>query len=144
MNTREIIKKLCDDRGISVQRLEKELGFSNGSIAKNDSMKSDRLYAISKYFDVSMEFLMGHDNEKEGKLKPGVNFIHKDGHVNNYDFSDIANEITKSYYINDEAMSMAQFLAENPEYKVLFDASRKVKPEDLQKAIKALGIFTED
>ena len=26
---------------------------------------------------------------------------------------------------------MAEFLFKNPEYKVLFDASRKVKPEDI-------------
>lgn len=38
----------------------------------------------------------------------------------------------KSYYLNEEAREMAQFLYENPNYKVLFDASRKVKPEDIQ------------
>ena len=37
-----------------------------------------------------------------------------------------------TYYLNTEARDMAQFLFENPEYKVLFDASRKVKPEDIQ------------
>ena len=40
--------------------------------------------------------------------------------------------IPDSYYLNPEARGMAQFLFENPEYKVLFDASRKVKPEDIQ------------
>ena len=49
-----------------------------------------------------------------------------------------------SYYINSEAQEMAQFLFENPEYKVLFDASRKVKPEDLKKAVTALGLFNEE
>ena len=39
--------------------------------------------------------------------------------------------IPDSYYLNPEARDMAQFLFENPEYKVLFDASRKVKPEDI-------------
>ena len=38
----------------------------------------------------------------------------------------------ETYYLNPEARDMAQFLFENPEYKVLFDASRKVKPEDIQ------------
>lgn len=37
-----------------------------------------------------------------------------------------------NYYLNDDARDMAQFLYENPEYKVLFDASRKVKKEDIQ------------
>ena len=37
----------------------------------------------------------------------------------------------ESYYLNDDAKEMAQFLYDNPEYKVLFDASRKVKKEDI-------------
>lgn len=36
-----------------------------------------------------------------------------------------------SYYLDDDARDMAQFMYENPEYKVLFDASRKVKKEDI-------------
>ncbi len=36
------------------------------------------------------------------------------------------------YYLNDDARDMAQFLFENPEYKVLFDASRKVKKDDIE------------
>lgn len=35
------------------------------------------------------------------------------------------------YYIDDEAREMAEFLHKNPRYKVLFDASRKVAPEDI-------------
>lgn len=36
-----------------------------------------------------------------------------------------------TYYLNDDAKDMAQFMYENPEYKVLFDASRNVKKEDI-------------
>ena len=36
-----------------------------------------------------------------------------------------------SYYLNEDARELAQFMFENPEYKVLFDASRKVKKEDI-------------
>lgn len=35
------------------------------------------------------------------------------------------------YYIDREARELAEFLHKNPEYRVLFDASRKVKPEDV-------------
>lgn len=38
----------------------------------------------------------------------------------------------EKYYLNEDARDMAQFLYDNPEYKVLFDASRKVKKEDIQ------------
>ena len=40
-------------------------------------------------------------------------------------------ENADSYYLNQDADETAQFLFQNPEYKVLFDASRKVKPEDI-------------
>lgn len=39
---------------------------------------------------------------------------------------------TPQYYLNDDARDLAQFMFENPEYKVLFDASRKVKKEDIE------------
>ena len=52
-------------------------------------------------------------------------------HVNVGDLiEDNRNEET--YYLNDDAREMAQFMYENPDYKVLFDASRKVKKEDIE------------
>ena len=38
----------------------------------------------------------------------------------------------EQYYLDPDARDMAQFLFENPEYKVLFDASRKVKKEVIE------------
>lgn len=35
------------------------------------------------------------------------------------------------YYLDDDARDLAEFMFKNPEYKVLFDASRKVKKEDI-------------
>ena len=37
-----------------------------------------------------------------------------------------------SYYLNDDARDIAEFLYSNPEYKVLFDATRKIKKDDIQ------------
>ena len=67
---------------------------------------------------------------KSSELVARVIDIAKYLHVNVGDLiEDNRNEET--YYLNDEARDMAQFLFENPNYKVLFDASRKVKPEDI-------------
>ena len=38
---------------------------------------------------------------------------------------------TEQYYIDKDAREYAEFLHKNPKYKVLFDASRKVRPEDI-------------
>lgn len=49
--------------------------------------------------------------------------------------SDLINEKDDAddrYYLNDDARDLAQFMFDNPEYKVLFDASRKVKKEDIE------------
>lgn len=41
------------------------------------------------------------------------------------------NTSEETYYMNDDARELAEFMFKNPEYKVLFDASRKVKKEDI-------------
>lgn len=41
-------------------------------------------------------------------------------------------ESQEEYYINKDARDLAEFLFKNPEYRVLFDASRNVKPEDIE------------
>lgn len=52
-------------------------------------------------------------------------------HINKSNLIEEKDEIETSFYFNDDANEVAQFLFENPEYKVLFDASRKVKKEDI-------------
>ena len=59
----ERIKKLCKERGISITTLEKELGFSRGSISKIDKNEpsSKRLEMIAAYFDVPVQYLSDPD-----------------------------------------------------------------------------------
>lgn len=62
----ERIEELRKSAGLSQGKLEKELGFSNGSISKwrNSTPKYDRLQKIADYFNVSVDFLMnGNENE---------------------------------------------------------------------------------
>ncbi len=47
------------------------------------------------------------------------------------------------YYLDDDAREAAEFLHKNPDYKVLFDASRKVKKEDIDFVKKMLDKFGE-
>ena len=42
------------------------------------------------------------------------------------------NETYNSYYLDDDAKELAEFMLENPEYKVLFDATRNVSREDIE------------
>lgn len=62
--------------------------------------------------------------------------------------SDLMEEKTEEssdpvYYLNDDAREMAQFMFENPEYKVLFDASRKVRKEDIEFVKEFIDRFSD-
>ena len=98
------VKELCKDRNIPISKLERACGFSNGYIAKlkKGTMPNDKLQIVADYFNVSVEYLMTGEDQ------------------------------AAPYYLNDETRELAQFLFENPNYKVMFDAVRKVKPEDIE------------
>ena len=106
MTTVERIKSICKERKIPISRLEKDLNFGNAYIAglKKGTVPDDRLRLISKYLDVSVEYLMT-GKEKEGGER---------------------------YYLNDETSEIAQEIFENKELKLLFDAAKDAQPEDLQ------------
>ncbi len=58
MATIDRIRALCAKNHTSIKALEKELGFSNGSLAKAATIKDDRLQRIAEYFNVSVDYLM--------------------------------------------------------------------------------------
>ena len=106
MTVYERIESLRKERKISQGNLEKELGFSNGSISKwKTSMpKPERLQKIADYFGVTVDYLMT-GNESDGKER---------------------------YYTNGETASIAQEIFDNKELRLLFDAAKDAQPEDLQ------------
>jgi len=57
MTTAEFIKKLCEKKGISIHKLEMDLGFSNGSLAKANTIHLDRAGWIAEYFGITLEEL---------------------------------------------------------------------------------------
>lgn len=104
----EIFEKLLNAHGITAYRFCKDTGVNSSTIStwkKNNSIARPELAKIvCEYFDVSADYLMTGEEK----------------------------EVSEPYYLNDDAREMAQFMFENPEYKVLFDASRKVKKDDIQ------------
>lgn len=63
------IQKLCDQKGINLSNLQKELGFSNGSIYRWDksSPSVDKLQKVAEYFEVSTDSLLG---KSDSSLSP--------------------------------------------------------------------------
>ena len=103
----EIFEKLCNLKNVTPYRVSKETGIATSTFSDwkngNSTPKQDKLKKIADYFGVSLSYLMtGEEPENE-----------------------------QPYYLDDDAREMAQFMYENPEYKVLFDASRKISKEDI-------------
>lgn len=104
----EIFEQLLQKHGVTPYKVSKETGVTQTSLSnwKNgrNSPSTKNLKKIADYFNVPLDYLT------TGKMP----------------------ESTDGYYFDDDAKDMAQFMFENPEYKVLFDASRKVKKEDIK------------
>ena len=115
MGLYEKIQELCDDRGIAITALEKELGWGRGSIGKlkkGGSTSTDRLQALAEYFQVSADFLLEVPNSGQ--------------------------ENDTGWYINKETAKAAQEAFEDPNMRILFDAARGGRPEDIQMAAEML------
>ena len=110
MLTYETIKKLCKENGVTVTGVEKELGFSRGSLCKVNTNKPsmEKVQKLAAYFNVSVESLLGED----------------DG---------------SGYYLNEETAKAAQEIFENKELRMLFDAARDADAEDL-KALHSMAL----
>ena len=119
MNSVELVKAICAERKIAISKLERDCGFSNGYIRKLKEGKfpSDRMKVIADYLDLPLEY-----------LTTGV----------------MPETEENPYYINEETREMAQFLFEHPEHRVLFDASRKLTPEDIQAIVKIINRIGEN
>ena len=62
MDFYEKLKKICNEHGITVSALEKNLGFSNASLSKG-TPRADRLYKIAEYFDLPMEYFLSDEEQ---------------------------------------------------------------------------------
>lgn len=65
MGRLEKLQTLCKQRGITINKLEQELGMPQSSLQKigQSVPKADRLYKVAQYFDVPMEYFFD-ENER--------------------------------------------------------------------------------
>ena len=109
--------------GENIRFLRTKKGYSQDDIANKLGYKS--FTTIQKW--------------ESGVSEPPLKALKKLSEIFNIDMNDLATKKLSTdtsgdnnvYYLDDDARDMAQFMYENPEYKVLFDASRKVKKEDI-------------
>lgn len=126
MDSVELVKKICKERKIPISKLERDCDFANGYIRKLKEGKfpSDRLKIIADYLDLPVEYLMTGEipDPAAAPAEEMERFIEQK-----------ARELVEEhYYFNDETREIVEQLFSNPELRILFDASRKLRPEDLK------------
>lgn len=109
-NFATVFKSLRLENNLTQLEMADRLGISRSSIGMYENGEREPSFEllgkIADYFHVDMNYLLGKS-----------------------EYSEIAQS---EYYLDDATREMAQFLYENPDYKTLFDASRKVKKEDVE------------
>lgn len=69
MDLYEKIKELASQKNVSIRQVEEKLGFSNGTIRqwgrKNPGV--NKVKDVAKYFNVSVDYLLGLDESKTKK-----------------------------------------------------------------------------
>ena len=86
--------------------------------------KQKNIYKIARALNVNPVWLMGKGVDMEPQLGLGLLIM------------DAMNEDSANYYLDDEARQMAQEIFENPELRILFNASRKLRKEDIEAVIE--------
>lgn len=111
----DVFKYLRIQSGLTQQEMADKLKISRSSIGMYENGEREPSFEllenIADYFNVDMNYLLG---KKE-----------------------LSENIPQGYYLNEDSREMAQFMFENPEYRVLFDASRKISKEDIE-TVKAI------
>lgn len=99
------IKDIAARKGVSISKLEKDLGFARSSISKFNQSKPgiEKIQMIAEYLDVPVDYLL------TGEVKSG-------------------------YYLDDETAKIAQEIFDSKELGYLFDAAKGSTPQDLKMA----------
>ena len=100
------LRRMMEQRDMTQLELSKRLGVSSASV----------------------------NNWVSGTKNPRMDKVDKMCEIFGCKRSDLMQEHTEEepYYHDPESRDLANFLFENPEYKLLFSACRKVKKEDLE------------
>lgn len=66
MTLLENVKYLCDTHGETLASLERKMDFGNGTIRRwdNATPSGDKLAKVADYFHVSVDYLLGRDEEQ--------------------------------------------------------------------------------
>lgn len=68
---KENVKKLAKERGVSIRKLEQDIGIADKSISKWDKMMPsiDKVEKVAQYFGVTVDSLLGYTGDYDNDLQ---------------------------------------------------------------------------
>ena len=117
-------EKLCEDRSVRPSDVSKATGVSTATISSwkkgRYSPKIDKLNKIADYFGVDSSYFSDEVQK-----------------------SDNSDTNSSGYYLDPETAKAAQEVFDDPNLRILFDAARDSRPEDIRMAADMLKRFKE-
>lgn len=114
----EKFAELCKERKATAAEVSRGTGIASATLTNwkkgNYTPKIDKLQLIADYFGVPLTYFT--DDQESGQSE---------------------------YYIDPETAVLAQQLLTDPDYRILFDAARGSRPEDMRMAAEMLRRFKE-
>lgn len=122
MKIGERIRERRQSLGLTLEDVANKSGVSRQTIQRYESgvisnIPSDRIEMIAHALSVSPSYLMGWDDEVS---------------------------VNDNYYLDPEVAEIAQQIKENPGKRALFDATRDVSKEDIEKVLQIINVITKD
>lgn len=111
----------------------------NNLLASRNKMQLEVAEAIGVSQQAFSTWCTGRNLPRMGKIQRLADYFG----VQKSDLLEDKSHEDEHYYIDDAAREYARFLHDNPEYGVLFDASRKIKAEDIDIVRQLLDKFKE-
>lgn len=120
MDLYERIKEVASAKGISINKLEKDLNLPRSSVRKYSKNKpsAERIGTIADYLGVSADYLINGNVDISGGVQTDVH--------------------DPEYYKDKKAAEAAQKVFSDVNYRILFDAAEGSTPEDLLYAAEML------
>lgn len=113
----EMLRKERLNHDLTLEQVADKLGLTPKTIQRYE--RGERKIKINTLMELTEIFGRDYNEFMDEAKSKTFGYAPKTGH-------------SIGYYIDDEVVEMAQEIHENPDLRVLFDASRKVSKEDLQ------------
>ena len=108
------VKELCKKKKVTVSEMERELGLARGASYKwsHSTPNAETVMKLAKYFSADPIYIT------EGE-----------------------EEFRKEYYKARKTGEMVQMYFNRPECRMLFDATKDMQPEDVEKVVAMIKVF---